>query len=236
VLDHHPPEAGFHAELYDVRPHLGATATMLTQYFRALDGARIGVPLATALLFGIKTDTDGLMRKVAPEDVAAYAFLQERADLAMLRRFERPAYPQDAARAFGAALTELRIRGDVAVAFAGELTPEASHILADLGDFCIGVEMVCWALAAGYVGDELIVSIRHMGRPPGAGALARALSQERGKGGGHETMARFSVPRSRGRAWLGDDVAAGLLERAHTALVSLDQSSTDSPSSSGPIP
>lgn len=217
VIDHHPFESCMQAALHDIRPHLGSTATMLTQYFRAMDEQRVGQPLATALLFGIKTDTDGLIRKVTEEDVEAYAFLQERADMAMLRRFERPAYPLDAARAFGMALESLAHHGDMVVAFAGELTAEASHILADLGDFCLGIENVCWALAAGYVDDMLVVSIRHVGGPPGAGELARALAGASGNGGGHGTMARFTVPRARGREWLGDEPARVLLDAALAA-------------------
>ncbi|MGH7444795.1 MAG: DHH family phosphoesterase [Longimicrobiales bacterium] len=221
VIDHHPIETLLTAEIHDVRPHLGSTATMLTQYLRAHNAQRISASLATALLFGIKTDTDGLTRKVTAEDVEAYAFLQGLADLQMLKRFERPAYPRPAARAFGQALTTMCMDDDVAVAFAGELTPEASHILADLGDFCMGIDNVCWALAAGYVGDELTVSIRHVGHEPGAGELARLLAGADGNGGGHATMARFSVPGARGREWLGDDPAARLLEAARAALETL---------------
>ncbi|HEU5208124.1 MAG TPA: DHH family phosphoesterase [Longimicrobiales bacterium] len=218
VIDHHPFDHCLCASLHDVRPHLGSTATMLTQYFRAMDEQRVGQSLATALLFGIKTDTDGLTRKVTPEDVEAYAFLQERADMEVLNRLERPAYPVEAARAFGAALDRLCQQDDVVVAFAGELTPEASHILADLGDFCLGIDTACWALAAGYVQDELTVSVRHLGAPPGAGALARELAGEGGNGGGHDTMARFSMPVDRGREWLGDEPARALLDAAIAAL------------------
>lgn len=221
VIDHHPFESRLRASFHDVRPHLGSTATMLTQYFRAMDEPRVSEALATALLFGIKTDTDGLTRKVTPEDVEAYAFLQERADMEVLSRFERPAYPVEAARAFGTALERLTQQDDVVVTFAGDLTPEASHILADLGDFCLGIDTVCWALAAGYVDRELAVSIRHVGAPPGAGALARELAGDGGNGGGHETMARFAMPRERGREWLGDEPARVLLEAVVAALADL---------------
>lgn len=218
VIDHHPLDPGCTGEVQDVRPHMGATATMMTQYLRALDAKRVHAPLATALLFGIKTDTDGLTRKVSAEDVEAYAFLQERADLPMLKRFERPTFPINAARAFGTAVATLAVEDDIAVAFAGELTPETSHILADLGDFCMGVENICWALAAGYVEEEIVVSVRHLGGLPGAGALARAMSEDGGNGGGHATMARFTLPRADSRRRFGNDVAEGLLAAAVTAL------------------
>ena len=56
IIDHHPdskPKAPF----VDIRPHYGATATILTEYLRA---ARIkpSVKLATGLFQAIKTDTN----------------------------------------------------------------------------------------------------------------------------------------------------------------------------------
>src|SRR5690606_7116659 len=84
VIDHHPLDHRYHAEFVDVRPGLGATATMLTQYLRADDEERITPPLATALIHGIRTDTDTLTRGVTPYDVEAYAYLQNRADRRLL--------------------------------------------------------------------------------------------------------------------------------------------------------
>ncbi|MGH7449442.1 MAG: DHH family phosphoesterase, partial [Longimicrobiales bacterium] len=104
VIDHHPREKEYTAELSDVRPHYGATATMLTEYLRGVDEKLIGEGLATALLFGIRTDTDSLMRGVSSADVDAYAWLQSRADPQLVRRFERPSYGRDTARSFGTAL------------------------------------------------------------------------------------------------------------------------------------
>ncbi|HUH13176.1 MAG TPA: DHH family phosphoesterase, partial [Longimicrobiales bacterium] len=80
VIDHHPPEGDYDAEFLDIRPELGATATMLTEYLRAQDERRLGERLATALLYGIRTDTAMLTRGVTGADAAAYVFLQQRAD------------------------------------------------------------------------------------------------------------------------------------------------------------
>ena len=240
VIDHHPIEPSCMTEFHDVRPHIGATATMMTQYLRALDERRINEALATALLYGIKTDTDGLMRHVTEEDVDAYAFLQERANPQMLTRFERPAYPLEAARAFGSALNGLQRADDIVVADVGSLSEEGSHILADLGDFCIGIENVCWAAACGFVGEDFVMTLRHVGAEPGAGELARRIAEGRGSGGGHATMARVTISGSSAREWLGteDDMAAAVLERLQEALADIDgaQSSMVSPSSSGPRP
>jgi nanoRNase/pAp phosphatase (c-di-AMP/oligoRNAs hydrolase) len=194
VIDHHPREHNYEAEFIDIRSEYGATASMMTEYLRAVDEKRVGRALATALLFGIKTDTDSLMRGVTPADVAAYAFLQERADLQLVRRFERPSYSADTARAWGAALAGMLHDDELCVAYLGRLDQEQSHVLADLADFCLAIENATWAAAGAVVDENLIITLRHSGRGPGAGDVARGIAARGGSGGGHASMARVSLP------------------------------------------
>jgi nanoRNase/pAp phosphatase (c-di-AMP/oligoRNAs hydrolase) len=229
VIDHHPPEPGtYHAEFLDIRPEYGATATMLTEYLRALDEKRIGRKLATALLHGIKTDTDSLTRGVTPADVAAYAFLQEQADLTLVRRFECPSYSPETARCFGQALAGMTCRDGVCVAWLGELDADESHILPDFADFCLGIENVTWVAAAATLEDNLVITLRHAGSDPGAGELARRLAASGGSGGGHATMARVTMPLADAEAALGLRPGPGItqsLERVvNEALGELDDS------------
>jgi nanoRNase/pAp phosphatase (c-di-AMP/oligoRNAs hydrolase) len=58
----------------DVRPWIGATSTILTQYLRTAD-LLPSTRLATALFYGIKTDTRALSRDTSAADVAAYFYL-----------------------------------------------------------------------------------------------------------------------------------------------------------------
>jgi nanoRNase/pAp phosphatase (c-di-AMP/oligoRNAs hydrolase) len=78
VFDHHPWREGTAAATFaDVRPNLGATSTILTEYLQAAE-IEPAPPLATALFYGVKTDTMGLSRAASPADVAAYFYLQPR--------------------------------------------------------------------------------------------------------------------------------------------------------------
>jgi nanoRNase/pAp phosphatase (c-di-AMP/oligoRNAs hydrolase) len=216
VIDHHPPVAGYDAEFRDVRPEYGATATMLTEYLRAAQPHGMTSTLATALLFGIKTDTDSLTRGVSPADVAAYAFLQERADLAKVRRFERPSYPADTARAYGRALAEMVCSQELCAAFLGELADDQTHVLADLADFCLGIEEITWVVVGALVDGELILTLRHAGGPgPGAGDIARALAASNGSGGGHATMARATLPPAAWRHMVDDRMDGGMPAAVH---------------------
>lgn len=192
VIDHHPPRTGYTADFVDIRPEVGAAATIVTEYLRVAE-IYIGPPLATALLYGIRTDTDVLRRGTSPADIEAYAFLQDLADHELLRKIGRPAFSEGAMMAVGRALTGLRRQGDVAVAYVGRVDQRNAHILPHVADFCLSIEGVSWAAAAGHIGDELAVNIRRVGGGPGAGDLARALAVEEGMGGGHHAMARVAV-------------------------------------------
>ncbi len=225
VIDHHPTRKGYSADFTDIRPNVGAAATMITQYLRVNDQHRITPRLATGLIYGIRTDTEVLRRGTTPADIEAYAFLQGIADEELLRKIGRPAFSQEAVRALGRALATMGIAGEIAVAYAGVLDRRASHVLPNLADFCLGVEGISWSAAAGLVGQELVINIRRVGATLGAGDLAKALAQEEGMGGGHRSMARVAI-RNDGRlpfsAEPGDEGAVEwLLQRVREGVESL---------------
>lgn len=213
VIDHHPLEHSYEADFCDVRPQYGATATMITEYLRAAAAKRVHRGLATALLFGIKTDTDSLMRGVTAADVAAYAWLQGLADLQLVRRFEQPSYPLKTMRAYGEALSAAECDDDLCVTYAGRLDDDEAHLLADLADFCLGIENVTWVAVAAEVGDDFVVTLRHTGAGVGAGAVARALAGHGGSGGGHATMARVALPAHSARQLAAAKEKAPILRR-----------------------
>jgi nanoRNase/pAp phosphatase (c-di-AMP/oligoRNAs hydrolase) len=218
VIDHHPPRPGWSAELVDIRPEYGAVSTMLTEYLRADDERRIRTRVATALLYGIKTDTASLSRGASAADAAAYAFLQERADAELLYRIERPAYQPDLARDLGEALHTMAVDGDVVAATTRPRREEELHVLADLADFLLGVEGVRWAAAAAQVEGSLVVKIRHTGGDPGAGELARRLAPTEGAGGGHASMGQAVLrPEEAADLWpaLANEPARAARELAH---------------------
>ena len=195
VIDHHPIETKVQYRYEDVRPSYGAASTIITEYIRADDEKRMDEPLATALLYGIKTDTDSLTRGVNPADVHAYAYLLTRADIPLLRRLERPSYKAETARAYGAALANMGLAEDLAVVFLGKLPDDDTHVLVDVADFCLALDEITWSVAAARIDDQIVFTIRHLGGlSAAAGDLARELAGQQGTGGGHATMARARVP------------------------------------------
>jgi len=194
VIDHHPQEQGYDADFADVRPEYGAAATMLTEYLRA-DGHDVGARLATALLYGIRIDTALLTRGCTRQDVEAYAWLQERADLALLSKIDRPAYPRDALALIGHALERAQLREDLAVLWLGQVRKSRAHLMPELADLSLNIEGVRWVAAGGVVERALVLNIRYLAEAdPGAGTLARRIAKRaHGSGGGHATMARVEL-------------------------------------------
>jgi nanoRNase/pAp phosphatase (c-di-AMP/oligoRNAs hydrolase) len=190
VIDHHPERPGYDAVFRDIRPSYGATATILTEYIRAAN-FELFSRLATALVYGIKSDTQLLGRETSREDIAAFAFLHASHSPALLRRIERPALPADGLRALGRALSKTKVEDGIHLLVLGRVGEDVIPQVADLGLQAEGAE---WSIAAGIVGPNLIFSVRNRGYVRAAGDVVRAVVEGLGVGGGHRSMAKGIIP------------------------------------------
>lgn len=198
VVDHHPPVKAFTARHRDVRTSYGASATMALEYLLAHGAAAVTVRLATALLYGIITDTKSLSRPVSDEDLEAFAFLFPRADHDALRRIQHPSYSPLALRRFGRALETSRVERGLAYVHLGRLPRDQEHIVAQLAEFCLGMADARVAVVSGIFGGRLVMSARALSPDWQLGDRLRALFGEDGSAGGHPVMAKAVVPL---RAW-----------------------------------
>jgi nanoRNase/pAp phosphatase (c-di-AMP/oligoRNAs hydrolase) len=186
VIDHHPYREETGAVAFaDVRPGVGATSTILTEY---LQGADLEPPpwLATALFYGIKTDTLGLGRGAGQADMNAYFYLQPRIDVDALAEIERAQVPVEYFRSFDAALHAARAYNGVLIAYIGQMG--YPDLAAEMADLLVRVEGTRWIICIGVYRDGLILSVRTRSRQGGAGKLAQHLVGVRGTAGGHGTM------------------------------------------------
>jgi nanoRNase/pAp phosphatase (c-di-AMP/oligoRNAs hydrolase) len=191
VIDHHPETRGWKAAFRDVRPTYGATATILTEYLRAAD-VKIPERVATALLYGIKTDTLHLERGATRADMEAFAHLYPLANHNVLRRIERPELPLDALDALGDALVHRVILDDALFAHLGPVS--RPDLIPQFADLCLQVKGIEWSVVSGLTGDELHVSVRNVGYVRAAGEVVRAAFGDLGSAGGHRTAAKAVIP------------------------------------------
>lgn len=194
VIDHHPIVNDFEAEFIDIQPKAGATATMLTEYLQAAK-SRIPPALATALCFGIKTDTNGLTRSTSRDDVEAYAFLLQKANLTHLRQIEHERVSRDDLDLLARAIARVQIRRRFLYVFLeGPVPPDSLVILADIFNGVVGAAVVA---VAGTYRNRLVVILRGKGPRVDVGSVARDSFGDFGSAGGHRVAARAEVLLSR---------------------------------------
>lgn len=176
----------------DVRQEIGASTTIVTEYLRAakLD---ISPRLATALFYGIKTDTMGLGINASPNDVSAYFFLQPKVDVEALVKIEHPQVPSTYFKSLTSAMQAARLYGnDLAISFLG--TVIYPDLGAEMADLLLRLKGVKWVVCMGVHKGELILSVRSRSQQIGAGNLVQHIVGDLGSAGGHGTRAGGHIP------------------------------------------
>ena len=201
VVDHHPKRTTFKARFTDLRTSYGATSTIFTEYLRAI-GMEPSQRLATALLYGIKTDTLFLERGSILADLSAFTFLYPFANKAMITRIERPALPREDLEALGRALSRLQLDNGVAVLHMGEINRE--DVIPQMAEFCLNIEGVEWGVVSGLVKDRVVISVRNVGYVKSAGEIMKRLYDDIGSAGGHRSMAKAVIPLDRFKERYGE--------------------------------
>jgi nanoRNase/pAp phosphatase (c-di-AMP/oligoRNAs hydrolase) len=158
--------------------------------------------LATALFYGIKTDTQSLHREATAADEAAYCRLFPLTDPRLLAQIEGPPLPGYAYRMLFRALSDARTYGNAVVACLGALSSRDGP--AEAADYLARLDQARYALAHGYWEGAEVFSVRTWRRGSEAWRLAKAAAGEEGAAGGHDTFAggaiRAEGPRAAARA------------------------------------
>ena len=189
-IDQHGTGVEARAEFVDVRTDVGAISTMLTEYVQSA-GIEPPPTLATALFYGIKTDTWGLSRGASQPDLDAYFYLQQRADLEMLARIERAQVPREYFQSLVAALQAARRYDHLVVSYLDSMS--YPDLAAEMADLLLRLEGIRWVLCVGIHDDVLMLSVRTR-LAHGAAGLIRHIVGTRGTAGGHGSMAGGQIP------------------------------------------
>ncbi len=192
VIDHHPLRSETSAASFsDVRPDYGASCSILVEYLRAakVEPTR---PVATALFYGIQSETMDLGREVSEADVSASIYLYPRSDPAAISRIRHARVPASYFQSIHEALEEARRYGGVIVVSMGRM--DYPDMVAEVADLFMRVEGVEWTVASGRYHDDLLLSLRTYQTGAHAGGLVRRAVGDRGSAGGHGMLAGAQVP------------------------------------------
>jgi len=186
IVDHHPPRGPVTADFVDLRSDVGATSSLLVEYFERLD-VPLPTDVATALLFGIHVDTNSFSREVVRADFEAAATLLETADLAVLERIEAPSVSAQTLETIASAIRNRVVEGGILLSNVGELGERDA--LAQAADQLMELEGVHTTVVYGIEAGIVYVSARSRGAELDIGETLRDAFDQMGEAGGHVDMA-----------------------------------------------
>ncbi len=191
IIDHHPITKGYSASFKDIRPSYGSTSTIMTEY---LNAARIKptTRLSTALLYGIKTDTNNFERDTRPEDVWAFRYLFPRANKNVLRKIELSEFSPEILNYFKMAFERMKVFKDKIFVHMGEI--DNPDVCVQLADFLLRVNNISSTVVSSVVDDNLVIILRSDGYRKDTGKMASKLFGDLGNAGGHRSAARAEIP------------------------------------------
>jgi nanoRNase/pAp phosphatase (c-di-AMP/oligoRNAs hydrolase) len=210
VIDHHPDWGSNEGVPFlDLREGYGATTTIVTEYLQELE-VPIRKRLATALFYGITSETRNLGREAQPADIVASQFLYPYVDKRALAEIETPRLKANYFQSLGQAVESAIVCEDVVISILPEVYyPDA---VAELVDLLVRLEGTLWAVCIAPFGRYLQVSVRSNDRDARAGELLASLLPA-GSAGGHGMVAggRLTLDGSDWRA-LSSAIAKALLQ------------------------
>ncbi|PGF15155.1 DHH family phosphoesterase [Natrinema sp. CBA1119] len=186
VIDHHPPRGPVPGEFVDLREGAGATSTVLTEYVDRFDLA-FDPSTATALLYGIRVDTNDFTRQVSPADFRAASTLSPHVDTSILRQIEQPSLEGETLETIARAIKNRVQRDSVAVASVGRIGDRDA--LPQAADQLLAMEGVETTLVFGFDDEMVFLSARSRAADVDLGETLRDGFDRIGSAGGHADMA-----------------------------------------------
>lgn len=192
VIDHHLPlrENLRQVQYMDIRPEVGATVSIITQYLQVA-GVDIDPVLATAIFYGIQADTRSLSRGASPLDWQIYRSLFEGIDRQLLIQIEQARLPRQYYQAFSKGLRSARLYGNVIFVYMGAL--HRADFVAEMADIFVRLEKIRAVMCLGHHGGVMQISLRTVDPQDDAGALAQQVAPPLGTAGGHGMAAGGQV-------------------------------------------
>ncbi|MGM0443590.1 MAG: DHH family phosphoesterase [Fibrobacterota bacterium] len=193
ILDHHAENA----TLPDTRPlnlcysQAGATSTIV---YHLLKIAQADIPqtIATALFYGIKTDTMDMGRNYCDDDLSAYKELFDIIDHKELSLIENPKREPQYLQVLHRGVESLNTYDNFGYTHIGKV-PLPDYI-PEMADLFHKLDKLEWIVCSGFYNNNLLFSIRSIDENK-AGIYAHKLATIfNGSGGGHATMAAGRIP------------------------------------------
>ena len=190
IIDHHTVEDTVAADVVLVRSEFSSTSSLVTSLLMSLNH-QIDTKTATALAFGIKTDTLGFTRDFNAVDLRALSWLNAFVDRDIMRSIEMPPRSQETLESFSYALNNRIKHGKNLLAPLREMPNRDS--LAQIADFLLPTEGIDTVIVFGVRRGKVIISARTKRQGLHIGKILSS-HWKNGLAGGHRELAGGQIP------------------------------------------
>ena len=167
-IDHHPENEKFSYRFKDIRPGVGACATIVAQYFFENE-IPMDRRIATTLTYGIRIDANNLSRGVSKLDIEMLYRMFDECDYEVIHMLENSNLCFDDLMAYSSAIS-------------------------NISDFMLALKEVSFSVVYSRKSDGIKLSVRSEKSMLDAGKIVAEALKGIGNGGGHASMAGGFVP------------------------------------------
>lgn len=186
VIDQHTSEKKPAADLSIIDTGCGATCVIVAQAMLLM---KIDIPVrvATAVAYGILSDTLDLFRATRADVVQTYLNILQHADMRLLARIQNPDRSKNFFVTLGRCIRESMVYRHLIVAHLGTIANP--DLVSQMAEFLLTYDRVKWSFCTGRYKGRLHVSLRTSVQETHAGEILRDIFENRKEAGGHKAIA-----------------------------------------------
>lgn len=188
-IDHHPVNEKYQYRFTDIRPQIGACATIIAQYFFE-NNIPMDSGIATALTYGIRIDTNNLSRGVSKLDIEMICSMFDKCDYEIIHMLENSNLCFEDLMAYSSAISSIEVYDNISFADTGKDCP----VIANISDFMLALKEVSFSVVYSRKEGGIKLSVRSEKASLDAGKIIGTALEGIGNGGGHASMAGGFVP------------------------------------------
>lgn len=186
VIDQHAFLDKPNARFFAVDPDCGATSVIMARALLLMKG-RIPVRVATALVYGILSDTLNLFRFSREEVIRAYLGILPFSDLRALSKIQNPSKSRKAIVTLERGIQNAMVRRGLIVSHLRDV--ENPDFVSQVADFLLSYKRMFWCMCTGRYRGKLFVSLRIANKRTNAGEILRDIFDNPREAGGHDVIA-----------------------------------------------
>ncbi len=190
VIDQHRSMEKPNADLALIDPKCGATCVILADALMAC-GLEIPERLATAIAYGILSETQDLHRGTTGRVIRTYLRVLPRTDMRAMARMQNPLQSRNFFMTVSKGIDHAKIYQHLIVSHLGKV--ENADLVAQIADFLTTYRGIHWALCTGRFEGKLHFSLRTNRLKAEAAHILRYVLKQSGRAGGHGTIAGGSL-------------------------------------------